>query len=92
MGKIIGIVDVSFQAKDGSQITGKTFHTLEQVPQGQGVGERTDHFFLSSARLAALTFKPALGVTVEPLYSKFGKVTSLVLVDPLDAGPGVDID
>ena len=49
MGKIIGIVDVSFQAKDGSQITGKTFHTVEQVPQGQGVGERTDHFFLSSA-------------------------------------------
>ena len=88
--KIIGIVNVSFSTKDGNTITGKTFHVTSPVPAGQGSGEVTDHFFLSAAKLETLDFTPELSQQIQVLYNRYGKVASLVLVDPLDSTLEVD--
>lgn len=90
MAKIIGIAKTEFTAKDGTQIRGLTIHTTEPMDPKKGQGEVTDHFFLSAAKLAALDFTPAVGQEVDVLYNRFGKVSTLRLVE--DPGPIVDID
>lgn len=81
--KIIGIEDTSFTGKDGSPVNGQTIHTTEPMNPKRGQGERTDHFFLSSAKLADVNFTPAVGQTVEVLYNRYGKVSTLKLVDDI---------
>lgn len=88
MSKIIGIALCSFKLKDGSTMEGKTIYTSTPIDPKRGQGVATEHFFLSAAKLAALGFTPALGQTVEVLYSKYGKVSQLRLID--DFGPEVD--
>ena len=63
------------------------FFTEEPVKPDQGIGQRTDRFFLSDAKLATLSFKPdlALGFEVQILYNRYGKVENLVLIDQLDS-------
>ena len=80
--KIVGISKpFSFTPKDGkTEISGSTIYTTEPMDPKRGQGEVTDHFFLSTAKLEALDFTPAVGQTVEPLYSRFGKVASLRLL------------
>ena len=87
MPKIVGVVRTSFTAKDGTQISGRTFFTEEPVKPDHGIGQRTDRFFLSDAKLATLSFKPdlALGFEVQILYNRYGKVENLVLIDQLDS-------
>lgn len=82
MAKIIGIIRTKFQAKDtGTTVEGQTIHVTESIASERGVGEAADHFFLSKAKLAALGFTPAVGQEVEVFYNRYGKVTSLKLVD-----------
>ncbi len=88
MSKIVGFETVSFVAKDGTRITGNTYHTTTPIPSDRGVGEKTDHFFLSAAKIAALDFTPAVNQEVQVLYSRYGKPASLVLV----SAPEVEID
>ena len=46
----------------------------------RGQGETTDHFFLTTAKLATLDFVPAPGQMVEVFYNRYGKVATLKLV------------
>lgn len=78
---IVGVALTRFKTKDNVEISGKTIHVTEPIPKDRGQGCSTDHFFLSDARLSALPFQVAVGQTVTPLYSRFGKVVSLILED-----------
>lgn len=79
--EILGISEVSFEGKDGKAITGSTLYVAEPIPANRGQGVSTDRFFLSSAKLAALDFKPAVGMQIGVLYNKFGKVATIRLID-----------
>lgn len=85
MSKIIGIADTNFKPKDSdTSITGKTIYTTEPMDPKRGQGETADHFFLTSAKLSALDFTPAVGQTVDVLYNRFGKVAALRLISDDD--------
>lgn len=78
--RIIGVVNTKFTAQDGTVIEGKTVHTAEPISPERGIGEAGDHFFMSTTKLAALDFIPAVGQEVEVLYNRYGRVASLKLV------------
>lgn len=84
--KIAGMQDTAFTTKDGQTMEGKTIYTEKSFPPGRGMGYQTDRFFLSSAKLAALDFKPTVGQTIEVYYNRFGKVQTIRLVDTIDVG------
>lgn len=63
------------------RITGKSIYITEPMDPKRGQGEIADHFFMTSARLAALDFIPAVGQTIEIFYNRFGKVSTLRLLD-----------
>lgn len=88
--KIVGVENTSFTGKDGTPVTGETIHTTEHINPERGKGERTDHFFLSTAKLSTLDFVPAPGQTVTILYNRYGKVATLHLLS--DDNVEVDID
>lgn len=79
--RIRGIEKIHFTTKDGQLISGNRFHTGEDIPADRGVGEATDKFFLSDAKIAQLDFTPAVGMNVDVLYSRYGKVIALRLLD-----------
>lgn len=82
MSKIIGIADTNFKPKDSdTAITGKSIYITEPMDPKRGQGETADHFFMTSARLATLDFTPAVGQTIEVFYNRFGKVSTLRLLD-----------
>lgn len=82
---IIGIESVHFTPKNSDKkIAGIKVHVGIPMPPKKGQGEEVDSFFLSDAKLAALDFVPAVGQTVEVLYNKYGKVSTLRLLAPLD--------
>lgn len=82
MPKIIGTISTSFTPKDNTTpITGTTIFVTEPIPPDRGKGESADHFFLSTAKLASLDFTPAVGMEVEILFNRFGKVATLKLED-----------
>ena len=83
MSNIVGIESIEFKTKDGETITGSRIHMTEDIPAGRGMGKTVDSFFLSTARLAQLDFMPAVGQNIEVLYSKFGKLKTVRLVDDL---------
>ncbi len=56
MAKILGVENVSFTGRDGTAITGKKLHAAEPIDPKRGVGEATENFFLSEAKLS--TRKP----------------------------------
>lgn len=80
MAKIIGIEHCSFKTKDGETISDDRIHYTEPVDARRGVGEAGDHFFLSTERLAALSFTPAPNQEVELRWNRYGKVISLTLL------------
>lgn len=84
--KIVGMQDTAFKTKEGQVMEGATVHTEQSFPPGRGTGCRTDHFFLSTAKLAALDFKPSVGDTVQVLYNRWGRVQTIRLVDVIDIG------
>lgn len=81
--RIIGRETTDFIAKDGQRISGTTFHTAETISSQRGEGEKGDRFFLSAAKLAALDFVPTVNQVVELYYNKYGKVTTLRVVDDI---------
>lgn len=82
MSKIIGIAETNFKPKDSeTPITGKSIYITEPMDPKRGQGETADHFFMTSARLATLDFTPAVGQEVEIFYNRFGKVSTLRLLD-----------
>lgn len=83
MATIVGISRTAFTGQDGTPVEGKTFFVTEAIDPKRGEGVSAERFFLSRAKLAALDFSPALGMEVEILYNRFGKVASLSLVDPV---------
>lgn len=82
MAKIVGLFVTSFVPKDATApVEGQTFHITEPIDRKRGEGVSTDHFFLSKAKLAALDFTPAVGQEVDVLYNRFGKVSTLRLLN-----------
>lgn len=85
MAKIIGIREVSFVAKDGKHIKGKTIYTTERIPEKEGSGESAKYFFLHSDKISKLKFSLCLNLEVEVLYNQYGRVYDLRLLDePID--------
>lgn len=82
--KIVGIEKIQFQSKDGENISGQRIHTLEKISAARGVGEAANNFFLSDARLNAISFTLAVGQVIQPVYSRFGKIVTIILVDSAD--------
>lgn len=81
MSRIVGVVNTSFETKDKTKIEGATIHTLEAIDPKRGTGEAGDRFFLSRAKLATLDFKPSVGQEIQTLYNKYGRITTLRLLD-----------
>lgn len=82
--KIIGVKNTSFTGSDGTQVEGMTFYATEAIDAKWGRGEQAERFFLSKAKLAALGFTPAVGQEVEMFYNRYGKISTVKLVDPDD--------
>lgn len=76
---IVGYQKVSFKADDGKQIDGATLYVTEPLDPKRGTGESTNKFFLSAAKLEKLPFALAVGLEVQPLYNRFGKIETLNL-------------
>mgnify|MGYP001131383978 CR=1 FL=1 len=77
---IIGIKPEKFQAKDGTEIRGKTIYV--NIPlKGNGEGCAGEKLFLSEAKLSKLEFQPAIGQKISPLYNKYGEVQTLSLLE-----------
>ena len=86
--KVVGVTNVSFTTKDGTQISGKKLYYTEPIPASKGVGESADSVFVSDNKLSGMSITP--GCTCEILYNKYGKVANVKVTDaPLEFG---DID
>ena len=83
MATIVGLSRTSFTGQDGTPVEGKNFFVTEPIDPKRGEGVSAERFFLSRAKLAALDFSPEVGQVVDVLYNRFGRVTSLSLVDPV---------
>ena len=83
MATIVGLSRTSFTGQDGTPVEVKTFFVTEPIDPKRGEGVSAERFFLSRAKLAALDFSPEVGQVVDVLYNRFGRVTSLSLVDPV---------
>lgn len=82
MPEITGISKTSFTPKDSTTpIEGTTFYISEPIDPKHGIGTKGDKFFLSRAKLAELTFTPAIGQEIEIFYNRYGKVCSLKLLN-----------
>lgn len=81
MSHIVGIEEVAFTGKDGTEVRGKRIHFTEAIAADRGVGEAGDKIFLSAAKLAALEFAPTVGQHIEVLYDKNGRVKAVTVVD-----------
>lgn len=81
MSKVIGIEEIHFTGKNGDEVHGKRVHFTDNIDADRGVGEAADKVFLSAAKLAALGFTPAVGMDVDILYDKGGRVKAVNVVD-----------
>ena len=81
MNKIIGIEDVAFTGKDGTEGRGKRIHFTEAIAADRGVGEAGDKIFLSAAKLVTMDFTPVVGQDIDILYDKNGRVKAVNIVD-----------
>lgn len=89
MPKIMGLEQKSFTTKEGDTIEGTSIFIADKIPPQRGEGCMGDRVFLSKNKLNDLSFVPAVGMEVEVLYSKYGKVSTIRLI--ADAGSD-DID
>lgn len=82
MAKIVGIIKTSFIPKDSKvPVEGLSVYVTEPINPKRGEGVSTDHFFLDKDKVSALNFTVSLNQEVEILYTKWGKVGSLRLID-----------
>lgn len=79
--EVDGVENKSFTTPDGKLIEGADIYAKWAIDPKRGAGYKTDRFFLSSAKLAALDFKPTPGQTVQIFFNRFGKVETMHLVD-----------
>lgn len=79
--KLIGIADTHFKTKDGIEIVGKNLYLTEQIDPKRGQGESAERIFLSEKKLSDLNFTPVIGMTIEVLFNRYGKVASLRVLD-----------
>lgn len=85
MSKVVGISKTAFKPKDSDTlIEGVTVHVTDAIPPDRGEGVSTDHFFLSASKVKQLPFTLAVGQEIEVLYSKWGKVATLRLLDDVE--------
>ena len=84
MAKIMGLEQKSFTTKEGDTIEGVSIYITDKIPPQRGEGCMGDRIFLSKNKLNDLPFVPAVGMEVEVLYNKFGKVSTIRLI--ADAG------
>lgn len=89
MPKIMGLEQKSFTTKEGDTIEGTSIFIADKIPPQRGEGCMGDRISLSKNKLNDLSFVPAVGMEVEVLYSKYGKVSTIRLI--ADAGSD-DID
>ena len=89
MPKIIGFEHKSFTTKEGDTIEGTSIYITDKIPPQRGEGCTADRIFLSKNKLNDLSFVPAVGMDIEVLYNKYGKVSTIRLIT--DAGSD-DID
>ena len=82
--EVIGIRPASFTASDGTKIEGKTVFVTEPMTTPNAEGKSTDRFFLSKKKLDELGFALAVGMEVDVLYNRSGKVATLRQLDYLD--------
>ena len=86
MARIIGLRRTSFTPKDSdTPIEGTTVYTSEPIDYKSGSGVSTDHFFISKAREATLSFKLGIGQEILVLYTKRGKLASVQLLSDSDS-------
>lgn len=79
---IAGILKTAFKPTDSdTPIEGVTVHVTDAIPPDRGEGVSTDHFFLSANKVKQLPFALAVGQEIEVLYSKWGKVATLRLLE-----------
>ena len=82
--EIVGIRPSNFTASDGTKIEGKMVFVTEPMTTPNAQGKSTDRFFLSKKKLDELGFELAVGVEVEALFNRYGKVATLKQLDYLD--------
>lgn len=75
MAKIVGIRPSSFTGSDGSQISGKNIYLTEPLDKGEGLA--TDRVFITDAKLADWTYKPAVGDEVNLSYNRYGRCSGM---------------
>lgn len=76
--RIMGVEKTSFKAKDtGATVSGMNLHLGSEIHSDKGSGWRVERVFLSDRVLKSLDFVPAEGMTVEVLYNRWGKVSSI---------------
>lgn len=73
---IQGLRSYNFKADDGKQLTGTTVFCSFNDVHIEGTG--TDHFSISSIKLGDIKLK--IGMVIEPLYNKYGKVDAIRVV------------
>lgn len=78
--EIVGTRNVSFKGKDGSPVEGTKLYLTGPMEPDRGVGLETEEIFLSTAKKANLSFALEVGIEVEVVYNKYGKVETLKLL------------
>ncbi len=72
MIKIVGTRDTSFTSQEGKQINGvSVFFTM---PEDKVKGLMAGKHFISLDALGAFSVQPEVGLDVQVLYNRFGKV------------------
>ena len=90
MAKVIGIQASSFQAKDGTVITGKILYLTSPINPKFGEGEFSHHVFISSKRCESLEAHPKIGMNVKILYNNYRKFEEFREL-PDDEDPEIDL-
>lgn len=80
---IVGTEKVNFE-KNGKQIKGTRFYTLEDIPANRGTGKKADKIFLSESKLAMLDFKPDVGQNIKVYYNRYGNISHISITETDD--------
>ena len=75
MYRVVGIKDVNFKAKDGTEVKGLKLFVTYDDEKVEGVG--TDSFFLSDNRQTEFGYLPILDDEIEIRYNRFGSIAGV---------------
>lgn len=81
--KVLGFRRVDFAGKDGKQITGYSVFCSELIKPEFGAGVSVEKVFLSDRRLGQMGYMPCIGDDLQVNYNRYGKLSSVVLLDGL---------